>query len=82
MKKLSKGTCELMAKLKDAVEKEDASCVVLIGKDKYLSAVVYGTPREALGLLCCGVDHIANSMGVPPMAVLTKMIEAMAKEDE
>lgn len=82
MKKLSKGTCDLMAKLKDAVQEEGASCVILIGKDKYLSAGVYGTTRETIGLLCCGVDNIANSMKVSPIAILTKMIDTMAEVNE
>ena len=77
MKKLSEETCELMSKLKDAVEKEGAMCVISIGKGKYLSQAMYGTTEEIVALLCCGVDQISNKTGESNISILIKMLGVM-----
>ena len=76
MEKLSEETCELMLKLKDAVEKEGGICIISIGKGKYLSQAMYGTAKEIIALLCCGVDGVAKKTGEPNISILTKMLAA------
>ncbi len=85
MKKLSEETCELMSKLKDAVEEEGGECVISIGKGKYLSQAMHGTADVLIALLCCGVDQVANKTGEQPLSILMKMICVMldsGEEDE
>ena len=76
MKKLSKETCELMSKLKDAAEEEGAECIISIGKGSYLSQAMHGTAEEIIALLCCGVDQIAKKTGESNISILTKMLVA------
>ena len=76
MEKLSEETCELMSKLKDAVEGEGAECIISIGKGKYLSQAMHGTAEEIIALLCCGVDQIAKKTGESNISILTKMLVA------
>lgn len=76
MKKLSKETCELMSRLKDAAEEEGAECIISIGKGKYLSQAMHGTAEEIIALLCCGVDQIAKKTGESNISILTKMLAA------
>lgn len=77
MKKLSKETCELMSKLKDAVEGEEAICVISIGKGSYLSQAMHGTANDIIVLLCCGVDQIAKNTGESSISILMKMLGAI-----
>lgn len=76
MKKLSKETCELMSKLKDAVEEEGGECIISIGKGSYLSQAMHGTANDIVALLCCGVDQIAKKTGKSNISILTKMLVA------
>ena len=76
MKKLSEETCELMSKLKDAVEGEEAICVISIGKGNYLSQAMHGTANDIIALLCCGVDQIAKKTGGTNISILIKMLGA------
>lgn len=77
MKKLSKETCELMSKLKDAVKGEGAECVISIGKGTYLSQAMHGTAEGMIALLCCGVDQIAKKTGESNISILIKMLDAV-----
>ena len=77
MKKLSEETCELMSKLKEAVEDEGGICIISIGKGKYLSQAMYGTAEDMVALLCCGVDGVANKTGESAISVLIKMLDAV-----
>lgn len=77
MKKLSEETCELMSKLKDAVQEEGAICVISIGKGSYLSQAMHGTANDIVALLCCGVDQIAKKTGEPAVSILMKMLGAI-----
>ena len=77
MEKLSEETCELMAKLKDAVQGEGAICVISIGKGSYLSQAMHGTANDIVALLCCGVDQIAKKTGEPAVSILMKMLGAI-----
>ena len=77
MEKLSEETCELMSKLKDAVEGEGAICVISIGKGSYLSQAMHGTANDIIALLCCGVDQIAKKTGESNISILIKMLGAM-----
>lgn len=77
MKKLSKETCELMSKLREAVQEEGAECIISIGKGKYLSQTMHGTADVLVALLCCGVDQIANKTGESNISILIKMLGVM-----
>lgn len=77
MKKLSEETCELMSKLKDAVQEEGAQCVISIGKGNYLSQAMHGTATDIIALLCCGVDQIAKKTGESSVSILMKMFGAI-----
>lgn len=77
MKKLSKETCELMLKLKEAVKEEGGECIISIRKGKYLSQVLYGSPKNVIALLCCVVDHVAEDTGIKPFSILIKMTDAI-----
>lgn len=77
MKKLSKETCELMSKLKAAVEEEGGECIISIGKGKYLSQAMYGPAEDIIALLCCGVEGVADRTGEPALTILTKMMAAV-----
>ena len=77
MEKLSEEAVELMSKLKDAVEKEGAICVISIGKGNYLSQAMCGTANDIIALLCCGVDQVSKKTGESAVSILTKMFGAM-----
>ena len=77
MEKLSEETCELMSKLKDAVEGEGAICVISIGKGNYLSQAMHGTANDIVALLCCGVDGVANKTGESIISILIKMLDTV-----
>ena len=77
MKKLSEETCELMSKLKDAVEEEGGECIISIGKGKYLSQAMHGPANDIIALLCCGVNGVANKTGMSAVSILMKMLGAI-----
>lgn len=77
MEKLSEEAVELMSKLKEAVQKEGAICVISIGKGKYLSQAMHGTAKDIIALLCCGVDQISEKTGEPAISILMRMMEVM-----
>ena len=82
MKKLSEVTCDLMSKLKEAVEDEGGICIISIGKGKYLSQAMYGSAEDIVALLCCGVDGVANKTGEMPHSILIKMLDVMLNAGE